>query len=105
MINSGMPSERISAASFSYFKPVSSNDTPEGRELNRRIEIVIVPDMSALPGYEELKKLNEDQNQKTKENKMKKQVVSVFAVFIASAAIFVGSNAKAKQSCFTVIFL
>jgi chemotaxis protein MotB len=64
MINSGMPSERISAASFSYFKPVSSNDTPEGRELNRRIEIVIVPDMSALPGYEELKKLNEDQNQK-----------------------------------------
>ncbi|NQY99915.1 MAG: flagellar motor protein MotB [Bdellovibrionales bacterium] len=64
MVDSGMAKERISAASFSFFRPVASNDTPEGRELNRRIEIVIVPDMSALPGYEELQKLSDDQNQK-----------------------------------------
>jgi hypothetical protein len=41
---------------------------------------------------------------KTKENKMKKQVVSVFAVFIASAAIFVGSNAKAQTVVFSPSF-
>lgn len=64
LVDAGMTKERISAASFSFYKPVASNDTTEGRELNRRIEIVIVPDMSALPGYEELKKLSDDQNQK-----------------------------------------
>lgn len=64
MISSEMPAERISAASFAQYKPVASNEDADGKELNRRIEIVIVPDMSALPGYEELNELSEGQNQK-----------------------------------------
>jgi chemotaxis protein MotB len=28
--------------------------TPEGRASNRRIEIVVVPDLSSLPGFQEL---------------------------------------------------
>jgi len=64
MIEAEMPAERISAASFAQYKPVASNETAEGKEQNRRIEIVIVPDMSALPGYEELTELSEGQNQK-----------------------------------------
>ncbi|MCO5142149.1 MAG: OmpA family protein [Oligoflexia bacterium] len=54
MIDSGMPSERVSAASYGEFQSVQANDTPEGRAANRRVEIVIVPDLSSLPGYEEL---------------------------------------------------
>lgn len=57
MLEAGMPPERISAASFGDAKPVAQNDTPEGRAANRRIEIIIVPDLSTLPGFEELKKV------------------------------------------------
>jgi chemotaxis protein MotB len=35
--------ERLSVAAYSYYKPVASNDTAEGRRQNRRIEIILVP--------------------------------------------------------------
>lgn len=35
--------ERLSAVGYSYYKPVASNDTAEGRRQNRRIEIILVP--------------------------------------------------------------
>lgn len=54
----GMPPERVSAASFGDTSPRQSNDTPEGRAANRRIAIVVVPDLSTLPGYAELSKKN-----------------------------------------------
>ena len=56
MIEAGMPTDRISAASFADSKPSQSNETKEGRSANRRIEIVVVPDLSTLPGFEELNK-------------------------------------------------
>ncbi len=59
MVNNGMPKNKISAAGFSDTKPIANNATSQGRAQNRRIEIVIVPDLSTLPGYEELKKLSE----------------------------------------------
>jgi chemotaxis protein MotB len=55
MISAGMPAERLSAASFGEHAPVAVNRTKEGRAANRRIEIVVVPDLSSLPGFEELK--------------------------------------------------
>lgn len=57
MVEAGMPPERISAASFGDAKPAVPNDSPENRAANRRIEIIIVPDLSTLPGFEELKKV------------------------------------------------
>jgi chemotaxis protein MotB len=56
MVDAGMPADRISAASFADTRPRASNQTEEGRAQNRRIEIVIVPDLSQLPGAEELEK-------------------------------------------------
>ena len=41
--NAGVDPKRLVAAGFSEFRPVASNDTPEGRAENRRIEIVLVP--------------------------------------------------------------
>lgn len=57
MTDAGMPPERISAASFGDTKPAKSNDTPEDRAANRRIEIVVVPDLSSLPGFDELQRV------------------------------------------------
>jgi chemotaxis protein MotB len=41
--DAGVDPTRISGAGFAEFQPIASNDTPEGRSLNRRIEIVLVP--------------------------------------------------------------
>lgn len=51
MIESGVPGESLSAASYGEFMPASENDTKEGRANNRRINIVLVPDLSKLPGF------------------------------------------------------
>ena len=58
MIDAGMPADRVSAASYGDTQPVKSNDTAEGKAANRRIAIVVVPDLSSLPGYDELNKMN-----------------------------------------------
>jgi chemotaxis protein MotB len=54
MMEAGMSGDRISAAGFGEYRPVSGNDTDEGKASNRRIEIVMVPDLSSLPGFNEL---------------------------------------------------
>ena len=56
MLSAGMPPARVSAASYGATRPVSPNATAEGRALNRRIDITLVPDLSTLPGMEELKR-------------------------------------------------
>lgn len=40
----GISPERISAVGYGEYRPVASNDTKEGRRLNRRVEIVILPE-------------------------------------------------------------
>jgi len=55
MVAAGLQPERVSAASYAEFKPAAKNKTAAGRKTNRRIEIVVVPDLSSLPGFEELK--------------------------------------------------
>jgi chemotaxis protein MotB len=57
MMEAGMPPDRISAAAFGDSKPAAPNDSNEGRSQNRRIEIIIVPDLSTLPGFEELQRV------------------------------------------------
>ena len=57
MIEAGLPAGRVSAASFGDSRPSVANDSPENKALNRRIEIIIVPDLSGLPGFDELQKV------------------------------------------------
>ncbi len=49
MVDSGFDPKNLSASGYGEFDPVASNDTAEGRALNRRIEIILVPDLSELP--------------------------------------------------------
>jgi chemotaxis protein MotB len=35
--------QRLTASGFSFYQPVASNETPEERKQNRRIEIILVP--------------------------------------------------------------
>ncbi len=39
----GVSPERLSATGFGEYQPVASNQTEEGRALNRRVEIIIIP--------------------------------------------------------------
>jgi len=48
MIKEGMPPERLSFAGAGEFQPAAANDTPENKAQNRRIEVVLVPDLEAL---------------------------------------------------------
>jgi chemotaxis protein MotB len=57
MNEAGMDARVLSAASYGEFHPAASNDTAEGRAENRRIEVILVPDLSRLPGYEELQQV------------------------------------------------
>jgi len=44
----GISPERLSAIGFGEYRPVASNDTREGKKLNRRVEIVIQPKISKV---------------------------------------------------------
>ena len=41
LVAQGIPSEAITASGFGKSEPVASNDTPEGRQQNRRVELVV----------------------------------------------------------------
>jgi chemotaxis protein MotB len=45
----GVPAGRLSAAGYGEFRPIASNKSPQGKSLNRRIEIVLAPEDQA-PG-------------------------------------------------------
>ena len=58
LIDAGVGPGQLSAASFAEYEPRASNVEEAGRGLNRRIEIVVVPDLAELPGNEELQRLD-----------------------------------------------
>mgnify|MGYP000235779528 CR=1 FL=1 len=47
--DSGVPPAKLAAAGYGEFDPVASNDTKESRALNRRIEIILMPNLDELP--------------------------------------------------------
>lgn len=53
MVKEGMDVRRLSAAGYADVLPVSANDSDDGRRQNRRIEIVLQPNIEDLPGIDE----------------------------------------------------
>ena len=48
LTNSGVDPQRIIAAGRSKYQPVTTNTTPEGKQKNRRTEIILSPDLDEL---------------------------------------------------------
>jgi chemotaxis protein MotB len=49
MIKQQFPAKSLGAAGYGEFDPVADNSTDAGREQNRRIEIILVPNLEELP--------------------------------------------------------
>ena len=49
MVEQGFPAKQLAAAGYADTDPVAKNKTARGRRKNRRIEIIVVPDLSDLP--------------------------------------------------------
>lgn len=54
LIDQGMPPQHIGAAGFGEFDPVGDNKTEQGRAQNRRIEIILMPNLGDIPGMKEM---------------------------------------------------
>jgi chemotaxis protein MotB len=53
LIANGMRPQMLAAAGYGEFDPVSPNDSPEHRAQNRRIEIVLQPNLADLPSLDD----------------------------------------------------
>jgi chemotaxis protein MotB len=54
LIEAGVSPEHLSGAGYGEFQPVASNDDRDSRRLNRRIEIVMLPNLDVIAGTEPL---------------------------------------------------
>ena len=52
LIDNGMKPSQVGAAGYAEYDPAASNSTPEGQAQNRRIEIVVEPNLSELPSLD-----------------------------------------------------
>jgi chemotaxis protein MotB len=57
LIENGMRPENLSAAGYGDTQPAAPNDTEEGRAQNRRIEIVLQPNLDELPDLSSLESM------------------------------------------------
>lgn len=49
LMKQGVSAEILGVAGFGHERPIASNDTAEGRQMNRRTEIILVPTLDDLP--------------------------------------------------------
>jgi len=49
LIKNGLRPKTVAAAGYGEYDPVGNNKTPAGQQLNRRIEIILLPNIAELP--------------------------------------------------------
>jgi chemotaxis protein MotB len=54
LAENGLASERLAAAGYADSQPVGDNESDEGRAQNRRIEIILMPNLDELPDLSSL---------------------------------------------------
>jgi len=55
LVEKGVRPERLAATGYGEYRPVDSNDAKEGRQKNRRVEIVILPPVVKKPPEDAVK--------------------------------------------------
>ena len=60
----GISPERLSAIGYGEYKPVASNDASDSRKLNRRVEIVILPQVTKVKAAQKREVLEPEENLK-----------------------------------------
>lgn len=58
LVQNQVPANRLSASGYADTQPVASNDTEDGRRQNRRIDIVLLPNLNELPDLSSLDSSN-----------------------------------------------
>lgn len=54
MVEAGVPPEMVNAAGHAQYDPLVPNDGPESKKMNRRVEVVFLPKLDELPGFEDV---------------------------------------------------
>ncbi|OQX81897.1 MAG: hypothetical protein B6D56_01025 [Candidatus Omnitrophica bacterium 4484_70.1] len=67
----GISPKRLSARGYGEYHPIASNDTPEGRQLNRRVEIVILPQEVKRVRKVPLRKMRKQREEKIYKEELK----------------------------------
>ncbi|NLI30123.1 MAG: OmpA family protein [Nitrospiraceae bacterium] len=49
LVGKGLDPHRFTISGYGEYRPLSSNETPEGRAQNRRVELVVMPPDQAVP--------------------------------------------------------
>lgn len=62
MIEKGFPADHLAAAGYGEIDPIADNATEEGKAMNRRIEIQLMPDLGELRGIEDMVKAGRPTN-------------------------------------------
>jgi chemotaxis protein MotB len=52
MVEAGVPAEMLSAAGQAEFDPLATSDSDADKAVNRRVEIVFMPKLDELPGFD-----------------------------------------------------
>jgi chemotaxis protein MotB len=55
LVSQGVRADALSAAGYGEFDPIASNDSPQGRTRNRRIEIALQPNIDELVAVPDVK--------------------------------------------------
>jgi chemotaxis protein MotB len=64
----GISPDRVSAIGYGEYRAVANNTTREGRQLNRRVEIVILPQTTKIKDSKEKKEIEETTLKEPQEN-------------------------------------
>lgn len=62
LTGAGLDPKHVSAAGYADNDPVAPNDSPENKQKNRRIEIVVQPNIDELPKFDETPVADANQN-------------------------------------------
>jgi len=78
LVNKGVSSARITASGFGMTKPIDTNDTPEGRSKNRRVEFFITKPTVQTPTTDQQKEWLEQQAKSISKDKAYKIRIEPF---------------------------